>query len=243
MRGLGAIAIAAGALISMPAYADMADPPGDIAVSGQIQIVSDYRYRGLSRSGGDFAAQAALDIDHVSGFYTGVWLSSVDETPFCADAEVDIYAGWSPQVGSVLTVDAGLRYYLFAGSVEDADFFEPYASLAAWLGPATAKLGFAYAWPQRALDDDDNLYVYANLGTGIPNTPLSVDMHLGYSEGALSPKRLTGLAGNGGFDWSLKVTYVFSRNLSIGASYVGAQGRVIDSLSNDTLLGTLSFSF
>ena len=39
---------------------------------------------------------------------------------------------------------------------------------------------------------DDNLYVYGELSAGIPSTPVSISGHLGYTDGALSPKFATG---------------------------------------------------
>lgn len=244
IRGLAFAPLAATVLAASPALADATDPPGAVTLSGNVQVVSDYRFRGISRSGGDFAVQGRLDVDHASGVYAGVWASSMNDAPFQGDAEVNLYGGWSGEIGSGIRADAGLRYYLFPDADGgDTDFFEPYASLTATLGPASARLGVAYAWDQSALGGDDNLYVYTDLDAGIPNTPVSVAAHLGYSDGALSPERRTGAGSGGGFDWSLGASYALTRNLAVGASYVGAEGRSIASLSNDTLVGTLKFSF
>ena len=75
---------------------------------------------------------------------------------------------------------------------------EPYASVSTTMGPVSAKLGAAYAWEQDSLGGDDNLYLYTDWGLGVPNTPISIAAHLGYTDGALSPKLLTGVSTSGG---------------------------------------------
>lgn len=250
---------AAAMLCASPALADETDPPEDFTVRGSAAVVSDYRFRGLSRSSGDPAFQASLEVDHVSGIYAGLWTSTLDldSAGRAADrrlggAQVDVYAGWSGAIGgSGWIADLGLVYYAFPDSdIGKAGFFEPQAAISTSLGPARAKLGVRYAWKQQALNfdgggKDDNLYVYADLGAGIPGTPLSLSAHLGYTDGALSPKFATGQTRDyaGGFDWSLGASYAIAPNLSIGGHYVGVEGRRIKGLSNDTVVGTLKLSF
>jgi len=244
-RLLATSLVVASAWSATPAFAQYAtEPPSDIIVSGYVQGVTDYRFRGISRSDGDVAVQGSINVDHASGFYVGAWASSLHDTPVRGQAEVDLYAGWSGEVASGLTADGGLLYYAFPdGDVGDASIWEPYASLTASLGPATAKVGIKYAWDQDSLGGGDNLYLYTDLGASVPNMPVSLTAHLGYTDGALSPKRLTGSGTGGGFDWSLGASYSIVRNLSVGASYVGVEGRSIDGFSNDTLVGTLKFAF
>jgi len=248
IRGfLAASSLAGVALAATPAFAqDETDPPGDITISGYAQVVSDYRFRGISQSEGKPAVQGSITVTHSSGFYVGTWASSLHDTPVLGKAEVDLYAGWTGDVASGITADAGLLYYVYPdGKVGDANRWEPYASLTAALGPATAKIGVNYAWEQDALNGGDNLYVYGEVGTAIPDLPLPVSIigHLGYSDGARSPRILTGSGQQGGFDWSLGATANLTRNISIGASYVGVQGASIDDLSTDTVVGTLKFAF
>ena len=59
----------------------------------------------------------------------------------------------------------------------------------------------------------DNVYVYGDLGTAIPETPVSLSAHLGYSEGSLD-------YGSGGYlDWSLGATASYDI-LTFGVAYV-----------------------
>ena len=227
-----------------PALAEDTAPPSDFTFSGYVQGVSDYRFRGLSLSGGDFAVQGTINLNHSSGFYVGAWSSSLEDTPVYGSAEIDLYGGWTKSIGSGITADVGLLYYVYPnGRVGKANYFEPYASLAAAIGPATAKVGVAYAPSQDALGNDDNTYVYGELGAGIPSTPVSVLAHLGYADGVQSPDLLTGAGTGGGFDYSLGATYAITPKFSVGASYIGVDGNSIKRFSDDTVVATVKLAF
>jgi uncharacterized protein (TIGR02001 family) len=260
IRGLLAATLVVGCgLAATPAFADETDPPPAVTVTGNVVLVTDYRFRGLSQSSGDPAVQGSISINHSSGVYAGVWSSSItfDNTfpglsPIYGNQELDIYGGWTGAVGSGVTADVGLLYYAYPGGhVGKAEFFEPYASLSTTMGPVTAKVGASYAWKQAALDfnadgiSDDNLYLYGELSAGIPSTPISIAAHLGYTDGALSPKFATGATAtyDGGFDYSVGATYNITKNLSAGVSYVGVDGNSLDGYSNDAVIGTVKLAF
>jgi uncharacterized protein (TIGR02001 family) len=253
IRGLLAATALAGSLVAVPAYAqDETDPPAEVTVSGYVQGVSDYRFRGLSLSAGDPALQGSINVNHASGFYVGTWASSLAQDPadIYGNLEVDVYGGWTGEVTPGLTVDVGLTYYVYpSGSVGKANVFEPYASLSTTIGPVSAKAGIAYAWGQDSLIDQntglpggDNVYVYTDLGFGVPNVPLSFAAHLGYADGAQSPNFLTGRSSDGGFDYSVGATFNVTDNLSVGASYVGVDGNSINGFSDDTVVATIKLA-
>lgn len=249
IRGLLAATVLAGGLIASPAFADdETDPPKDITISGYAMGVTDYRWRGLSYSGGDFAVQGQINVAHSSGIYAGVWGSSLEQDALdvYGSAELDVYAGWSGDVASGLTADVGVTWYTYPNGTNPlikGNYFEPYASLSTGLGPVTAKVGVNYAWKQDALGGDDNFYAYGELGTSIPGVPVDLSAHLGYTSGALSPNRLTLTSTDGGFDYSVGATYNITDHLSVGAQYVGVDGASIDGFSNDTVVGTVKLSF
>jgi uncharacterized protein (TIGR02001 family) len=257
IRGLVAATLFAGAAFAAtPAFADEAEAPADITVSGNVVGVTDYRFRGLSLSAGDYAIQGAINVNHSSGFYVGAWGSSLEDSAVYGNAELDLYAGWTGAVTSGLTADVGLLYYVYPnGKVGDANVFEPYAALSTTMGPVSAKVGVNYAWEQDSLGGDDNLYVFTDLGVTIPDTPISLSAHLGYTDGALSPVFLTSVIAaseaedaslidtDGGFDYSVGATYNITEKLSVGVSYVGVEGYSYDSFSNDAVVGTVKLSF
>lgn len=243
-----------------PARADEADPPKDFTLSGYVQGVTDYRFRGYSLSGGDPAVQGTINVNHKSGFYAGAWASSLDGNGpilgFYGDMELDLYAGWTGSVTSGLTADVGVLRYVYPSNDGQgpADFWEPYASVSTTVGPVSAKLGMTYAPDQSALFDKDNLYVYTDLSAGIPDTPISVSGHLGYTDGILAPKLLAlqSLTDDSGFDYSAGVTWNVTDKLSVSATYYGSDANSSESaydaglsgvVANDTVVGTLKLSF
>jgi len=247
IRGVLAATLLAGtALAATPALADEAtDPPAEFTFTGGATLVTDYRFRGLSLTAGDAAIQGTIGVSHSSGFYVGIWGSNLEDSTLYGNMELDVFGGWSGALGGGFSADVGILYYVYPNghSPLPANVWEPYASVSYEMGPATAKLGLAYAWEQDSLGGDDNIYVYFNLDSGIPGTPLSVSGHIGYTDGALSPKLLTGYSADGGFDWSLGVSFAVTDNISIGATYVGVEGNSIGDFSNDTVVGSLSISF
>ncbi|MXO58139.1 hypothetical protein GRI89_01075 [Altererythrobacter salegens] len=244
IRGLfAATALAGAALVATPAMAQEEDTSG-FSVSGNAAVVTDYRFRGVSLSGGDAAIQGGIDVAHDSGFYIGTWGSSI-EGGLYGSTEIDIYGGWSGDVTEGLAIDVGLLYYYYPGGVGglDLDYFEPYASLSTTLGPVDATVGVAYAWSQDSLGSDDNLYIYTDFGVAIPETPISLSAHLGYTDGVLAPPFLAGTLDDSGLDWSIGASATVLGALSVGVSYVGVEGPSINGFTDDAIVGTLSVEF
>lgn len=237
IRGLVAASLIAGCgLAATPA---LAQEESEITVSGNAALVTDYRFRGVGFSDGDIAIQGGVDLGHSSGFYIGTWGSSLEDGDF-GHTEVDIYAGWSGEIGSGVTADVGVLYYYFPNGLAsvDTDAIELYASLGYAIGPVDTTIGVAYIPDQDALGDDDNLYIYGDVGFGIPDTPVSVSGHLGYTDGAWAVTN----DGNG-WDWSVAADFAVTENLSIGVSYVGVEGKGTKGFDDDAIVGTLSVSF
>jgi len=256
VRSLLAATILAGSMLaSAPAFAqDEDEAASPISVSGNVAVVTDYRFRGVSLSGGDFALQGGIDLTSTSGFYVGTWGSSIAGGGPYGELELDVYGGWTGAVTEGLTVDVGLLYYMYpTGDVPgaDTDYFEPYASLSTTIGPVSATLGAAYAWEQDSLGGSDNLYVYTDFSLGLPNTPVTFNAHLGYTDGVLAPDVLAETSvGNPvltayddtGFDWSIGATAAVYGGVSVGVSYVGVEGRKVDGFTDDAIVATLSFA-
>lgn len=246
IRGLAAATFLSTAVLATPAFAqDEADAPGDLEISGNVALVTDYRFRGVSLSGGDMAVQGGLDVASSNGFYVGTWASSIDGGDAYGEVELDIYAGWSGDVAEGVSVDVGLLYYIYPTEDIDANvnYWEPYASISTSFGPADVTFGVAYAWDQASLGDSDNLYLYTDLGTSIPGTPVSLSAHLGYTDGVLAPPLLAGDTDDSGLDWSVGASATVLGGFEVGVAYVGVEGPSIDGFTDDTVVGTLSYSF
>ncbi|MFN3990549.1 MAG: TorF family putative porin [Erythrobacter sp.] len=247
---------AAGVAVSgAPARAPLETAPtnalaafGGFSLSGNVTLASQYRYRGTNLSGDRVALQGGLDLDHASGFYIGLWGSQLsNRTTGYGDIELDIYGGYSFPLVEGVTADIGVIAYTFPNAPAGGgrNFVELTSSLTASLGPARAKLGlawdpdangFAFAGFVR-----DNLYLYSDLGIGIPATPVTVKAHLGYTDGT---RRLA--TNSGAFDWSVGASYALSGPFSLSLEYVDAgadlrQGPINPNSGN--LVARLSVSF
>lgn len=255
LRSLLAASLATASVISFsPAYAQDDEAESPVSVSANVALVTDYRFRGVSLSAGDIAVQGGIDLALPAGFYVGTWASSIAGGPAYGDVELDLYGGWSGDVAEGVTVDVGLLYYVYpteANAVDpvtltttddEVNYWEPYASIGTTMGPVEATFGVAYAWDQDSLGGD-NLYLYTDLGTGIPNTPISLSAHLGYTDGVLAPPFLAGASDENGFDWSIGASATVLGSLDIGVAYIGVEGPSIDGFTDDAVVGTLSVSF
>jgi len=72
----------------------------DITTTGSAAVVSQYRLRGVSFSDEDPAIQDSLTVAHKSGFYVGIWSSSLAGygTFGGANLELDAIGGYSTVV-------------------------------------------------------------------------------------------------------------------------------------------------
>ena len=109
---LAATVLAGSALVATPAFAqDEEGAESSLTVTGNVAMVTDYRFRGVGLSGGDFAIQGGLALNHTSGFYVGAWASSLEDTPVYGEVELDLYAGWAGDITDGLGADVGVTYY------------------------------------------------------------------------------------------------------------------------------------
>ena len=223
--------------------ASQQDSGSGFEFSGNVALVSEYRFRGVDLSGGDIAVQGGVDLAHSSGFYLGTWGSSLDEdTVGYGHTELDIYGGFGGSLSDAVSFDIGVIAYLYPNAgAGDFDYIEFYGSLGFSLGAAEATVGVAYAPDQDSLGSTDNFYVYTDLGIGIPNTPLTVTGHVGYTDGFL-----TFTNNSKAFDWSIGVEAAVAGPVSVGVAYVGVEGdALIDPgsvFTDDALVFTLSAS-
>jgi uncharacterized protein (TIGR02001 family) len=192
---VAAFALAAAA----PALAQDEQPPtaetgaqGMFEFSGELNLMSDYRFRGVSRSDEDPAAQVGVQVRHESGFYIGARGTTLQgqdgfrlRNPAYVDqgsGQFDLYAGYSADLGGGFDLDAGLMYYAFSGARGATDYAEPYASLSYLIGPAQLSAGAKYAPSQAATGDEDMLYLFGQLDVAIPFRPWSFTAQAGHQD-------------------------------------------------------------
>lgn len=226
-----------GLFAAVPAMAQDTAPPKPVTVSGNVAIVSDYRLRGVSQSDEGFAIQGGITVAHESGFYVGTWGSNLAGWGAFggSNMELDLIGGFKKTMSGGATVDVGLTTYLYPSGLSKTTVFEPFAKLSGAVGPASALLGVAYAPKQEALGNwsttlggkpgakDDNLYIWSDVSGAIPQTPVTLKAHLGYSSGnpGLGPNG-TSMAPSGKYwDWLAGADIAIpSTPLTLGIAYV-----------------------
>jgi uncharacterized protein (TIGR02001 family) len=242
IRGLVAATLFAGsALVATPALAQE-ESESDFSISGNASIVSEYRFRGVDLSGGDIAIQGGVDVGHSSGIYIGAWGSSLDEdTVGYGHTELDLYGGWTGEIAEGLTLDVGAIYYAYPNApAGDFDYFEGKVALGFGIGPVSGKVGVFYAPDQDSLGDTDNLYLFTDWSAGIPGTPISLSAHLGYTDGFLT------FTNDGkAWDWSIGASVALHEKVSIGISYIDAEGspKTLDDNGTVTVLDDFIYNF
>ncbi|KQQ33128.1 hypothetical protein ASF61_13450 [Duganella sp. Leaf126] len=109
----------AGLLATLSGLAAAAEPaPAAWTESGNVTLVSDYLFRGISQTQAKPTAQAALDFTHSSGVYLGLFGSGVSHAAYNngAGAELDVYGGYRHALDADTSLDAGLVTYWFPGA-------------------------------------------------------------------------------------------------------------------------------
>jgi uncharacterized protein (TIGR02001 family) len=108
------LSVAAAALAAPLTAAAQATPAP--AVTGNMTLASDYRFRGISQTFEEPALQGGFDYAHASGFYIGNWNSSISDSFYAGSPlEMDFYGGYKRAFGDI-GLDLGAIYYYYPGS-------------------------------------------------------------------------------------------------------------------------------
>ncbi len=230
------LTLSVAAALAAPTLAAAADPS---PVTGNMSIVSDYRFRGISQTYVGPAIQGGIDYGHPSGIYFGNWNSSVASQVFTGGSgiEMDFYGGWKKSFGDI-GIDLGAIYYYYHNAEFDGgagtakfDNFEFYAgaswkwlsgklyyALSDYFGLASEQAAGGY-WLNRdtgallgSRSSSDGTW-YLDLTATIPMTKeLSVVAHYGMLE-------VNNYSELDYKDWKLGVTYDLNGWI-LGAAYV-----------------------
>ena len=221
-------------------------PSGPLSVSGGVNVVSDYRFRGISRSEEKVELQSTVTVSHTSGLYVGAWGSGLPDSPRYGQYELDLYGGYATEIAPGTSIDLGATYYVYLGNRDWAgpsDFIEAAGRVSHDLGPVSATAMLAYAPEQKSLGGDDNLYLNLDLSSGIPNTPVTVTASAGYTDGALG----AAASGRNYLDWSLGARIVHGP-VTLSARYVDTDIRktgvkAVDTLYDPTVVFGIGLTF
>jgi uncharacterized protein (TIGR02001 family) len=101
-------------------------PEPSYAISYNLGVTSDYRYRGISQTTLRPALQGGLDYAHKNGVYLGAWVSTIkwikDDGKIAnvdtgsSPVELDLYGGYKFEAAKDLTLDFGALQYVYTGN-------------------------------------------------------------------------------------------------------------------------------
>lgn len=95
-------------------------------LSGNAAIASNYIWRGVSQTTDQAAGQGGLDWSNDAGLYVGTWVSNVNFANSDDGYEMDVYAGFAGEAGSI-GYDVGAISYQYPVTPE-FNFTELYVS-------------------------------------------------------------------------------------------------------------------
>lgn len=210
------LGLMAGAAVMMqPMQAQAAGEIGDVEISANVGMVSEYSFRAIAQSDEAPAIQGGFDLSHSSGLYAGVWSSSVDFNDGDeAHIETDLYAGYSGAVSGV-NYDVGVIYYAYPGADSDLDydFVEAAVSVGYDFDLFAVSASFNYS-PDYFAGSGDAQYYAAAVDVPLPHD-FSLSAHVGRQN----------IEDNAAFgvedytDWSLGLGYTYN-GFDFGLTYL-----------------------
>ena len=229
-------------------------PAAHAGASGNVTLVSDYLFRGVSQANQKPALQGGVEYAADSGFYVGSWGSSiswlsdlsVSEAPVSSSLELDAYGGYRGKFSDAVGYDVGANYYGYPGSYpsgfNSANTLELYAGLTFAVSDKVS-LGAKYS---HATTD---LFGYVDSdGSGYLDLSASFAVADGWTIAAHAGKQWIEGSGNGPFeysDWRLGVTKSFDNGFSVGLAYTGTDAEdalYTNAYANKTARDTVALS-
>jgi len=206
--------------------AGAADAPGG-ALSGNVALVSDYLFRGISQTNRRPAVQAGVEYDGAGGWYLGGWGSNVSwlsdgstpSQPVSSSVELDAYAGWRGHLGGEWRYDAGLYGYAYPGSYP-AGYTRPHTLEGyAALGWKTLSLKYSWSFTNLFGVSDSRHSGYLDLGWSQPLAAgWQFDAHAGHQRVARH--------GDASYtDWKLDVACTFGQGWTATLGWYDSDAR------------------
>lgn len=215
--GVMCIGIVVSAACAMPAHAGDPGP----SVSGNVAVVSDYLFRGLSQTNRGPALQSGIEVDGAQGLYAGAWGSNISwlsdgsstAAPISSSLEMDVYAGWRKSFASGVSLDAGIYSYIYPGSYPSGftspDTTEGYVAV----GYDGFSLKYSHAFTNLFGFADSKNSAYLDLSWSHDlGDAWSVSAHVGHQ----TVKHVT----NGDYtDWNVGVSRGFAHGYTVALGY------------------------
>ena len=186
-KSLFVLALLAALPFAASAQDEESESTGPFTFSASATLTSDYVFRGVSQSQEDWALQGELSFEHESGFYGGLWGSSVD---FVADdasyldedganLELDAYVGYSTELADKWVGDVQFLHYFYPGANAGVNYdYNELIGSVSYDEMITATIGYSndiYNF------GDDGLYVGLSGSYGLPWWDLSLNGEVGHN--------------------------------------------------------------
>lgn len=222
----------------------------DHTFTGNVALVSDYRFRGISQTFEKPAIQGGFDYAHSSGFYVGNWNSSISgvQYPDGASLEMDFYGGYKFEVAPEVGLDIGLLKYYYPGSRNAAG--DKFDALELYVGASWKWLSAKYS---RSIDKEyfgftdarGSDYVELNANFEIMDKTI-LGLHVGHQKfknsGAFDyTDYKVGVTRDFGFA-SLGLAYVTTNADTASYTFANSRGRSRD-VGDGTVVLSLSKTF
>ena len=180
----GASLLAFSTLVTSP-QANAADAPAPesaasapaatpfMTTTANVNLVSDYRFRGTDQTWGKPAVQGGADLVLANGVYAGTWASNVSGNSYPGGSlEVDYYAGYNGKINDDFGYTVGGYGYYYPGANYDksacpsAAYPAPCALPSQSLNTFELNAGVSWKWISYKLSVSTGDYFGANASTG-----------------------------------------------------------------------------
>ena len=172
----GASVLAFTTLVAAPQARAAAEPAAApfVTATANVNLVSDYRFRGIDQTWGKPAVQGGADLALANGVYAGVWASNVSGNSYPGGSlEMDYYAGYNGKFNDDFGFTVGGYGYYYPG----ANFDKSACPSAAYPAPCAAlpsqtlntfelNAGVSWKWISYKLSVSTGDYFGANASTG-----------------------------------------------------------------------------
>lgn len=214
----------------------------DLTVTSNLNLVNEYRFRGIDQTWGQPALQGGVDLAHTNGAYAGVWASNVSGNSYPGgNLEIDYYAGYNGKLDEDWGYTVGGYGYWYPG----ANASQAACPSAAWSTPCAlphqnfnnveANAGVSWKWLSYKLSVSLTDYFGANTKTGYTgntrgslyhdlsaNYPLADDLTLNLHLGRTNVKADYGSINPDYTDYKLGLTKTFAGGWLVSGAMVGA---------------------
>ena len=214
--------------------------------SANVSLTTDYAYRGISQTDEKAALQGGFDYAHSSGFYAGVWGSNISwlndipaSTSTGSSLELDLYAGYSTELGPI-GLDVGVLQYYYPGNYNSTwraeTGLEKPDTLEGYVGLSWEFLSFKYSNSFTDLfgapDSEGSQYFDLSAEYEVMDG-LTVDAHYGH-------QAITGVT-ESYYDWKVGGTYNLG-GFDLGLHYVDTDIDDVD-VADERVIFSVAKSF